>query len=85
MADVIQRACGVDESGPCNRPADSVMARQGHAYRYRHGNGKVIALTSGETPRVGFVKDGGFVRTCVVSARDLIPIPMVYFHGQVPR
>ncbi len=62
-----------------------VSARQGHAYRYRNGNGKVIALTSGELPRVGFVKDGGFARTCVVSARDLVPIPMAYFHGEVPK
>lgn len=62
-----------------------ISARQGHAYRYRHGNGKVIALTSGETPRVGFVKDGGFERICVVNARNLIAIPMVYFHGEVPR
>lgn len=45
----------------------------------------MIALSSGETVRVGFVKDGGFVRTCVVSARDLVAIPMVYFHGEVPK
>lgn len=56
--------------------------RQGHAYDWR--GLKVIALQNGVEGMVGVVLDGWFSDRRFVRAKDLVPLPMKYFHGQVP-
>ena len=60
-------------------------AQQGH--RYSMGGVDVIALESGPIVRVGILSRGEpwFTRQERVSAEKLEPLPMVYFHGEVPK
>lgn len=60
-------------------------ARQGH--RYDHAGAEVLALSSGERPSVARIdksKCWPLGLPFAVDAADLVPLPMVYFHGQVP-
>lgn len=60
-------------------------AIQGH--RYSMGGVDVIALESGPVVRVGILSRGEpwFVGRDSVSAERLKPLPMAYFHGEVPN
>lgn len=60
-----------------------MTAQQGHAYTHR--GVKVIALMSGtDTVRVATIVDGWLGRKFRVPAKRLKPLPMAYFHHQVP-
>lgn len=58
-------------------------ARQGHAYM--HMGRRVISLESGEVVRVAEVRSPWLGEPYRVRASWLKPMPMVYFHGEVPR
>lgn len=62
------------------------QARQGHRYLWC-GVDEVLALENGPHPRVAVLeRDQPWLgRTYPVDAADLTPLPMVYFHGEVPR
>lgn len=45
----------------------------------------MIALQSGAVVRVAEIDDGWLGRPYDVRAAILTPLPMAYFHGQVPR
>jgi hypothetical protein len=59
--------------------------KQGH--RYNLGGSSVIALNSGPQARVMHFRPGepwhGLVE--VANADQLVPEPMKYFHGEVPK
>lgn len=59
-------------------------AKQGHAYS--HAGQKVLALQSGDSVVVAVIEKGepwlGLKYN--VKAEWLEPLPMVYFHGQIP-
>lgn len=59
-------------------------AQQGH--RYRFDSVDVIALESGPVVKVGVLSRGEpwFVAQEKVGAERLKPLPMAYFHGEVP-
>lgn len=60
-------------------------AQQGH--RYRLGALDVLALSSGQRPRVARINPEQFWplgHPFNVDADDLKPQPMKYFHGEVP-
>lgn len=59
-------------------------ARQGHKYSYRGVN--VIALSSGSSVRVAILSPNSpwLGVQFVAMARHLTPLPMKYFHGEVP-
>ena len=66
-------------------------AQQGHRYRLcagKHAGRDVLALTSGEKPLVTILFDAGEWpfpgAPFEVVASTLKPLPMVYFHGEVP-
>jgi hypothetical protein len=63
----------------------AINIKQGH--RYSLGGSSVIALDSGPQARVMHFRPGepwhGLVE--VVSADQLVPEPMKYFHGEVPK
>lgn len=58
-------------------------AQQGHLYRCQ--GRKVIALESGERVRVATIRDGWLDLRMHVDADQLEPLPMVYYHGEVPQ
>lgn len=62
-----------------------IEARQGH--RYRHGDLDVLALDSGETVTVAVIEPGEpwIGRHYTARAEWLEPLPMAYFHGEVPK
>lgn len=64
-----------------HRPGE---CKQGHLYHWR-GN-PVIALEGGSFPRVVHIDPGW--QWCSppfnVAGTELVPMPMRYFHGQVP-
>ena len=69
-----------------------VKAQQGHRYRLstgQHAGRDVLAVSSGERPLVSILFDAGEWpfpgAPFEVSAADLQPRPMAYFHGEVPR
>lgn len=64
------------------RDAVMSLARQGHLYEY--GGARVLALTSGTSVRVAPIEDGWLGQRYDVRAAWLTPLPMRYFHGQVP-
>lgn len=45
----------------------------------------MIALQNGAEGMVGVVLDGWFSDRRYVRARDLVALPMKYFHSQVPK
>lgn len=45
----------------------------------------MIALHNGTEGMVGVVQDGWFSKRRYVRAKDLVPMPMAYFHNQVPK
>jgi hypothetical protein len=59
-------------------------ARQGHRYSWRGHD--VIALSSGKSVQVALLLPGAhwIGIKFVAMARHLTPLPMRYFHGQVP-
>lgn len=57
-------------------------AKQGHAYSWR--GEKVIALAHGPRVEVRTIDDQWWGRKFTADAIDLEPLPMVYFHNQVP-
>lgn len=61
------------------------VAQQGHLYQY--AGERVLAMESGAVVRVRQVEEGGpwLGEAQSVSATWLQPLPMRYFHGQVPR
>lgn len=61
------------------------MIQQGHAYRWSFAK-KVIALESVRSGQVQVVevRHGWPSTPFYVFACDLVPLPMVYFHGQIP-
>lgn len=63
----------------------TAVAQQGHRYRYRGQD--VLALDSGPVVWVGELWPGElwFSRQWLADAVDLQPLPMRYFHGEVPR
>jgi len=69
-----------------------VKAQQGHRYRLnsgQHAGRDVLAVSGGERPLVAILFDAGEWpfpgAPFEVAATDLLPQPMVYFHGEVPR
>lgn len=60
-------------------------AKQGH--RYRHGGVDVIALENGKVVRVAKIEPGSpwLGRRYTAYAAWLEPLPMRYFHGEVPK
>lgn len=56
--------------------------KQGHAYEWRGMN--VLALESGEEGIVGVIVGDWFSDRRYVRAKDLVPMPMAYFHGTIP-
>lgn len=58
------------------------QARQGHAYNFR--GEKVIALATGPRVEVRTIDDQWWGRKFTADAIDLEPLPMVYFHNEVP-
>lgn len=61
------------------------IARQGHRYTYHQKN--VLALATGPVVRVleFSLTDPWLSNTFTVSAEKLVPQPMKYFHGEIPR
>ncbi len=57
-------------------------AQQGHAYSWR--GEKVIALAHGSRVEVRTIDDGWWGRKFTADAIELEPLPMVYFHNEVP-
>ena len=57
-------------------------ARQGH--RYTHDGISVMAMENGERVEVAEIGPLWFGVRHTVDARDLVPQPMAYFHGQIP-
>ena len=64
-----------------HRPGE---ARQGHAYTWK--GVRVIALEGGAFPRVVYVYSTvpWVSQPFNVQGAELVPMPMRYFHGQVP-
>ena len=62
------------------------QAQQGHRYLWC-GVDEVLALESGQRVRVALLDDMQlwFETRYIVDATDLTPLPMRYFHGEVPR
>lgn len=61
-------------------------ARQGH--KYRLDGHDVLALSSGPRPRVAYIvadRVWPLGESLEVDAERLEPMPMKYFHGQVPK
>ena len=58
-------------------------ARQGH--RYTHDGISVMAMENGERVQVAEIGPLWFGVRHTVDARDLVPQPMAYFHGQIPQ
>lgn len=56
-------------------------AKQGR--RYTHGGKIVMAMESGETVEVAEIGPHWLGARHTVDARDLVPQPMAYFHGQI--
>lgn len=60
-------------------------ARQGHLYD--HNGNDVIALSSGAIARVVYIDPTW--EWCSppfhVDATELVPLPMKYYHGEIPR
>ena len=57
-------------------------ARQGH--RYTHDGISVMAMENGERVEVAEIGPLWLGARHTVDARDLVPQPMAYFHGQIP-
>ena len=58
-------------------------ARQGH--RYTHDGISVMAMENGERVEVAEIGQLWFGVRHTVDARNLVPQPMAYFHGQIPQ
>ena len=58
-------------------------ARQGH--RYTHDGISVMAMENGERVEVAEIGPLWFGARHTVDARDLVPQPMAYYHGQIPQ
>ena len=58
-------------------------ARQGH--RYTHDGISVMAMENGERIEVAEIGPLWLGVRHTVDARDLVPQPMAYFHGQIPQ
>ena len=58
-------------------------AQQGHAYEYE--GVRVLAMESGTRIDVAIIHDPWLGQRMTVDAKDLEPLPMAYFHGQVPQ
>ena len=58
-------------------------ARQGH--RYTHDGISVMAMENGERIEVAEIGPLWLGARHTVDARDLVPQPMAYFHGQIPQ
>lgn len=74
-----------ERAGCDDRSAHSVApeARQGHAYD--HFGLRVIALESGTHVLVLPHRDGRPGLSYHVRASELEPLPMAYYHGEVPN
>lgn len=61
------------------------IAKQGHRYTYHQKN--VLALATGPVVRVleFSLTDPWLSNIFTVSAEKLVPQPMKYFHGEIPR
>lgn len=64
----------------------SIAAQQGHRYLWC-GVDEVLALESGPRVTVALLEPQNpwFEARYVVDAVDLTPLPMRYFHGEVPQ
>lgn len=64
----------------------TATAQQGHRYLWC-GVDEVLALESGPRVRVAVLEQGALWlgRALLVDAVDLTPLPMRYFHGELPR
>jgi|LNFM01.1.fsa_nt_gb hypothetical protein len=67
-------------------------ATQGHRYRMRSGMFKgrdVLCMEGGTSPRVSLLfEDGEWPfpsKSFPACLAELEPMPMVYFHGEIPR
>lgn len=72
--------------------ARATFALQGNRYRLhagQHAGRDVLAVTEGERPLVSILFDAGEWpfpgAPFEVQASDLEPMPMAYYHGEVPR
>lgn len=62
-----------------------MIAKQGH--KYELDGVEVLALSSGPRPRIAAVvryRLWPLDDAVEVDAAELVPLPMVYFHGEVP-
>lgn len=63
-----------------------IAAQQGH--KYELDGVKVLALSSGPRPRIAaIVRDRLWPldEAVEVDAAELVPLPMRYFHGAIPK
>ncbi|CAN5297237.1 hypothetical protein BH10PSE16_BH10PSE16_01040 [soil metagenome] len=63
----------------------AIQVQQGH--KYQLGGTEVLALSGGLRPRVARIEKSQFWQLghpFHVNATDLQPLPMAYFHNQVP-
>lgn len=61
---------------------EPITAQQGHPYTL--SGERVIALDSGENPRVGVIGDPWFSRYERVPASELVPVGLRYLGGAMP-
>lgn len=59
------------------------VALQGHLYEYL--DHRVIALETGSQVEVAIIHDPWLGQRMDVRAEELTPLPMVYYHGEVPQ
>lgn len=73
----------IAEGSPADADRSDVEARQGHGYD--HYGLRVIALETGTYVLVLPHRDGRAGLSYHVKASELVPLPMTYYHGEVPR
>ena len=63
-----------------------MIAQQGH--KYQLDGVEVLALSSGPRPRIAAIvreRCWPLDEPVEVDSNDLQPLPMAYFHGQIPK
>lgn len=68
---------------PLDLASEHKPARQGH--RYTLGQLSVMAMECGERVEVAEIGPLWLGARHTVDARDLVPQPMAYYHGQIPQ
>ncbi len=58
-------------------------AKQGHSYSYE--GVRVIAMETGPRVEVAIIHDPWLGQRFMADAEKLEPLPMAYYHGEVPQ